>query len=256
MPINKIHLPLFSIIVFAIVIIGIYYPVDPTTNTKNSVDHIDIDAIINDVVNKLKLDRNNPEVIYELYYSGRILSFTGRDLPAIIGLSPKNIVFAYYHNGSWYYLPMRIYDEKITTNVTIVYTLPKTISNETIFEVRMPRYPPLEVDYTKHPPPFARMSRCIELTLVEPQNDTVLGTLYLFIGGSVNTLSPGHIYTIENYGINDEFTASEPSMLIDYMRKAGYDSKTIYEVTRTISGETIYVGNELLWRITLGSIVS
>ena len=242
--------PLIATIMVMLIVLGFYGNINEATSRRNYWGaYVNIDNIINDVIKRLNLNISNPVIRYNLYYSGRVLRFKASDIHELIGISPRDILFGYYYNGTWRYLLMRVYNEKIVTNVTIIYMTPEKIDQDTIIEIKLPRYMPIEVDHTRIIPPFARGAKCAKLGLIDPRDGIKLGVMYLFIGGAVKIIEPGQISGIRNIGINDAFTASQPSMLLDYMFKLKYDGDTIYYAFKTINNKPILLQRDLTWTL-------
>jgi len=245
-------IPLSITLVLIIALSLLYTTIIETSTiqkTRDSIQsiEIDVDKIINNIIEKFNLNISDPMVRYSLYYSGRVLEFRGSDIPDIIGLEPEDIIFAYYDGAYWHPLPMRIYDKVIWTNVTTIYSLPERISENTTIEIKLPSKYPVYVDPRKVVPEFARASECRILKIVDKMHSMEIASIFLFIKGYVRWGLEGFqlLNSYDHTSIFETFESSEPPMLIEYMKKAGYDSKYIVNTLYTILEKPVKIGKDI-----------
>ncbi len=251
--------PLYVIITLLLIAYSFMIPLslgDAVNFEKNHYININRNAFtikdaVSYVVKKLGLNPRDPQIVYGLYYSGHVLKIKASMLEDIVGLDPRNILFAYYDGFEWKILPFRIYDQVIKSNFTTIYVMPKKISSNTTIELKLPSHKPLIVSPWSKVPEFARAAKALQLIL-KNNNRVFLGAIYLFINGSVpySASDIQSITTIDYADINEYFEASEPPMLINYMYKAGLNGEYTIAISKQIINKPLILGRDISYSIS------
>jgi hypothetical protein len=250
--------PLYVTIILLLIVYSFIIPLSLSNIVNFNRDHyigisknaFTIRDAISYVIKKLRLNPRDPRIMYGLYYSGHVLKIKASMLKSIIGLNPRNIVFAYFNGFEWKILPFRIYDRVIRSNLTTIYVMPKKISPNTTIELKLPSHIPLIVNPWSKIPEFARAAKALQLTL-KNNNGVFLGAIYLFIDGSVpySTADIQSITTIDYANINEYFEASEPPILINYMYKAGLNGEYALAILKQIINKPLILGKDISYSI-------
>jgi len=140
--VESTYTPLLTLVILSIIILSLPLLPYHIVIDDRGFDQFDLDRIINDVTTRLHLNRSDPEIYYELYYSGRVLVFNATGIPQVIGKSPLSISFGYYDGRYRSTLPIRVFDRSLHSSMTNIYIMPKTINNRTKIMIKLPRtYP-------------------------------------------------------------------------------------------------------------------
>ncbi len=213
---------------------------------KEQKPNIDLESIINDIIKRKRLNISDPRIKYSLCYGGRIVRFKASLLRDIHGISPREIVFAYFDGKQWNLLPTRIYNRVVKSNLTTIYVLPHTINDNTVIELKLPSKYPLYTDPHINIPEFARTAECRLAKLIEKRSNNVLGYIYLFMGKVIVNSIENHILfsTYDYSNINEYFEAVENPPILRYMREIGYSDKIIKAVRNKLLSKTIDIGRD------------
>ncbi len=229
--------------------------VEDIISTLN-VSNVPYDKIVEDIIKRLKLDPNDQRVIYNIYYSGRILRFKASEIPEILGYDPEDILFAYYYNGSWHVIPSIIYDHFSVEKYTIQYDVPVEIKpNTTILLKLLSHFPEEAPSWDKNPYKTSTYKyvygkeRSAEIRLIDPLSGKSIGTIYLFIGKYSRFYNPRHLYGYRNLLLGDKFTLSEKPLIISYMEKLGYSDRDIYRMFLYVSLNELVLHKDIEWLI-------
>ncbi len=253
---NRMYIPLITILILSLILLLNVQNISSNTiiSAMDSKETIDTNKIIEEIVEKLDLDLNDPRVLYDLYYSGRVLRISRDVLKEleIMDKSVRDIVFGYFDGKYWHALPIRMYNERVESNLTTIYIIPQKIDRDTIVEIKLPSKQPILVDPREHIPEFARAANCRVITLLDKRVGKPIGYIYLFIGGSVRWGTAGLqlLSTYDYTTVNEYFEASEPPAILDYMNKLGYSEEIKYYIVSQIQNTTVELGVDLNYNVT------
>ena len=195
---------------------------------------------------------------YEYLLGGRFMEIPVSKLEAIgihlINESPYAIRIGAYTGKEWVELPVRVFNRKFESPLSIIYHIPPLIDNRSTVQLILPDKMPVRNDNLyRERPEFARGSDKVYIAVLKFRIDNIKLEFPLYI--AINNEHPhplGSISNVQYRNINDEFTAkfsipgliflNQPLIKKSMMKKLGLDEKKYRAFIDTLSEKPIRRG--------------
>ncbi len=195
---------------------------------------------------------------YEYLLGGRFMEIPVSKLEAIgihlINESPYAIRIGAYTGKGWVELPVRVFNRKFESPLSIIYHIPPLIDNRSTVQLILPDKMPVRNDNLyRERPEFARGSDRVYIAMLKFRIDNIKIEFPLYI--AINNEHPhslGSISNVQYRNINDEFTAkfsipgliflNQPLIKKSMMKKLGLDEKEYRAFVDALSEKPIRRG--------------